>query len=780
MLKPLYLLLARRRLANITVPYSYGLSSMLPLYASSLFLCRQARGFLASNSPKPPHKPPPPPHTLSGMRRALLFFLVGAGLLVLTACGGGGGGNGSGGSGGSDNPPGDPGTGGNGGNGSPNALEVDLTFAPIEGGFRIGNQSDFGDMVSLSITATSEGEPAVAKPAIDITEFTDDSYDFTGLDDQSVWKFEITGTLSGERQQKVDINFVWMVNEEDHASGGIRAGINRDGDGRANSVDEDDDNDGVGDSSDDCSIGETGWMSNPSTDNDGDGCRDDRDEDPDDDNDNILDSMDTGMVGQRECRLYVDCDNDGLSDDDARERQSVGGMNCWELVDCDGDGVNDDVEAAGCVIKTNCDNDGARDSADIDDDGDGLIEIWTAAQLNSVRYVLNGEGRRTSPGGTLINNGCGGANGITECNGYELVTDISLATFANADNGKGWQPLAHDTESSELRCQGDAFVGTFDGNGWTISDLRISRSGQDCVGLFGNLAADSEIRNLRLHAETVIGKGFVGGLVGRGTSARIFSSLVVADEVRGRTNVGGLIGDGGEARIYSSSVVVGEVSGTGNIGGLAGNGQGTQIYSSSVVVGEVSGGTGNDVGGLVGTGFFTRVHSSSVVVGEVSGSTSVGGLAGIFSAGKLAYSYVVSGSDTAMLVGGGMGTEVASYWDSDTSGVTSGVFGDPQTTRDLRSPTDYNGIYATWDDDMDVFGDEDEPLAVWCDRDNNGNITADEQTLGNRVWDFGTDMEYPAIRCTPLAPAEWRSWWSLEGTPAKPQLNQTRLDALFP
>ena len=712
------------------------------------------------------------------MRRALLFFLIGAGLLVLTACGGGGGGNGSGGSGGSDNPPGDPGTGGNGGGGSPSALEVDLTFAPIEGGFRIGNQSDFGDMVSLSITATSEGEPAVAKPAIDITEFTDDSYNFTGLNDQSVWKFQITGTLDDGGQRAVAIVFVWDENEEDHKGGGIRAGINRDGDGRANSVDEDDDNDGVGDSSDDCSIGETGWMSNPSTDNDGDGCRDDRDEDPDDDNDNILDSMDTGMVGQRECRLYVDCDNDGLSDDDARERQSVGGMNCWELVDCDKDGVNDEVEAAGCVIKTNCDNDGAGDSADIDDDGDGLIEIWTAAQLNSVRYVLNGEGRRTSPGGTLINTGCGGASGITACNGYELVADISLATFANADGGKGWQPLGHDTAGGTDGCQGDAFDGTFDGNGWTISDLRISRSGQDCVGLFGHISGDSEIRNLRLHAEAVIGRGFVGGLVGHGQGARIFSSLVVAGEVEGSIRVSGLVGFGPSARIDSSSVVADEVSGTGrDVGGLVGYGQFAQIVSSSVVVSEMSG--NSEVGGLAGEGIGAQIVSSSVVVGEVSGSSRVGSLAGGFNFAKVAYSYVVSGSDNT-LVGGGGETEVASYWDRDTSGVSSGVFGDPQTTSDLRSPTDYNGIYATWDDDMDVFGMEDVPLAVWCDRDNNGNITADEQTLGNRVWDFGTDMEYPAIRCIPLAPAEWRSWWSLEGTPAKPQLNRTRLDALFP
>ncbi len=70
-----------------------------------------------------------------------------------------------------------------------------------------------------------------------------------------------------------------------------------------------------------------------------------------------------------------------------------------------------------------------------------------------------------------------------------------------------------------------------------------------------------------------------------------------------------------------------------------------------------------------------------------------------------------------------------------------------------------------------------EPLAVWCDRDNSGSIGGSEQASANLIWDFGESDEYPAIRCTPLEPDEWRSWWSLNGE-GKPQLNQTRLDAL--
>ena len=714
---------------NTTRPFSVlGLVGIVRLPASPY--SRSSWGFQGSRGSWVPRNSWSSRLLLSKMRR-FLFFLVGVGFFTLTACAGGGAGSDSGGDGSMNGEPptdnrsmdngsvGDGSMVGNQGNGESESFEVDLTFAPISGGFRIDNHSAFGNFTSLNITATSGSGSVVEEANIDIGEFADDSYDFTGLADRD-WKFAIIGVLSDGEEREVRIVFVWDENRQDHGNNGIRSGLDTDEDRRADSVDEDDDNDGVRDSD----------------------------------------------------------------------------------------------EAAGCVLVADCDTDGAMDGADLDDDGDGLIELATAAELDEVRYALDGSGRRRIMGGTLNTSGCVDGGGTNICSGYELVRNISLADYIATEYGSsGWQPLGQDM-SSATGCQGAAFSGTFEGNGFMISDLSISRSGEDCVGLFGHIAANSEIRNLTLSAESVIGRNRVGGLVGDGESANITSSAVVVGRVEGRSiigglmgrgrlaqihsssvvvdevvsggdDVGGLVGFGVSAQIYSSSVVAAEVSGNSNVGGLVGDGVSAQIYSSSVVAAEVSG--NSNVGGLVGDGAFVQIHSSSVMVAEVSGNSDVGGLVGSFISvisstfrfGWVAYSYVVSGSNIPMLVGSTGGTENASYWDSDTSDVTSGNIGEPKTSDKLRNPTGYTGIYANWTKDMGVFDDDDVPLAVWCDEDHSGAIEADERDPSNRVWDFGTNMEYPAIRCTPIEPDEWRSWWFLNGT-GKPQLNRTRLDELLP
>ena len=96
------------------------------------------------------------------------------------------------------------------------------------------------------------------------------------------------------------------------------------------------------------------------------------------------------------------------------------------------------------------DGDGCKNSEDIDDDNDGLIEIATATELNNMRHDLEGtpklrrRSRRGSIGQyegsttgaptsatTLCPNETSAGSGIYLC-GYELVADITLPA-AGAD-----------------------------------------------------------------------------------------------------------------------------------------------------------------------------------------------------------------------------------------------------------------------------------------------------------------------------------------------------------
>ena len=181
---------------------------------------------------------------------------------------------------------------------------------------------------------------------------------------------------------------------------------NHDGDSMGDMCDPDDDNDGIlSDLSDadDCPFGETGWISSPSTDHDGDGCKDDRPEDQDDDNDGVSDGMDdcsTGELGWISDSSSTDYDSDGCRDS-------------TEDFDDDDDYICDGSTAVpGCLVgwpqfdrcptsplsftssSTNdADRDGCEDNGeDTDDDDDGFSDSEDGCP-NLVGTATSGENK---------------------------------------------------------------------------------------------------------------------------------------------------------------------------------------------------------------------------------------------------------------------------------------------------------------------------------------------------------------------------------------------------
>ena len=347
---------------------------------------------------------------------------------------------------------------------------------------------------------------------------------------------------------------------------------------------------------------------------------------------------------------------------------------------------------------------------DHDSDNDGLIDVSTLAQLNAIRWDLNGDGAPDSsavadayylayphPAPSAAGLGCGlkdhdsnpSTPKVRVCTGYELNADLNFDTGVTgrrdddqySNGGSGWLPIGRT-----VGVDPSSFSGTFKGNGRILSNLYIRRL-LGYQGLFARLGGGARIDDVGLvgvDIETT--NAFVGSLAAVISPDAEISSSYATGSVSGSVSVGGLVGISNLGVIKSSYAAVlinssasRRISTTAGFGGLVGQNNGGEI-SASYAIG--------------GTNILNRAQ--------------YGGLTGI----SVAYS--------------GKSPVVAnSYWDTETTGTSSpgrfpaGFASLPvgQTSSALKTPVAYGAspsIYAAWDEVDDV-------------------------------WDFGTSAQYPVL-----------------------------------
>ena len=156
---------------------------------------------------------------------------------------------------------------------------------------------------------------------------------------------------------------------------------------------------------------------------------------------------------------------------------------------------------------------------------DDPYRIFNAVQLNQVRNFLNKEDVY-----------------------FSLEADIDMTDWI-AENSpvSGWQPIGNPPSS---------FMGTFNGNGHTISNLWINRPDDKYIGLFGCVEGGS-ILNLNLDDANYLGESSIGGIVGSFSpyngSASI-SSCFFSGKISGTYNVGGIAGEASGDNEYTVEI----------------------------------------------------------------------------------------------------------------------------------------------------------------------------------------------------------------------------------
>ena len=126
--------------------------------------------------------------------------------------------------------------------------------------------------------------------------------------------------------------------------------------------------------------------------------------------------------------------------------------------------------------------------------GTNIYEIASQQDLDFLARIVKGKL------GTAGNN----CDGLT----FRQTADIAYSyTYA-------WDVSSEENNFTPIGGYGYSFQGIFDGQGHTISGIRIYKDDTNRVGLFGYLGSDGTVKNVILSDANITGANFVCGLVG--------------------------------------------------------------------------------------------------------------------------------------------------------------------------------------------------------------------------------------------------------------------------
>ncbi len=285
---------------------------------------------------------------------------------------------------------------------------------------------------------------------------------------------------------------------------------------------------------------------------------------------------------------------------------------------------------------------------------------------------------------------------------YNLTTFSNLVWIMGNDSCRAWNfELDNDIDASETEtwnfgtgfCPLENYSGIFDGQSHQIKYLHYNWPDKNYIALFGQLNSDGIIRNLGLTHCDIEGKNYTAPFVGSNNGGTI-SNCYSTGSISGGENIGGLAGyNAGTIKFCYNSALV---NGDNNIGGITGESNSASSISQCYNIGKIIGGNLN-VGGIIGANNGTIVNCYNAA--SVIGAGEVAGISGR-NYGSISYTYNRgyingTGSYCGAINGYGGGSITNSYWDSETSGLTSSNGGTAKTTDEMKAQS----TYSSWDFD---------------------------------------------------------------------------------
>jgi hypothetical protein len=309
-------------------------------------------------------------------------------------------------------------------------------------------------------------------------------------------------------------------------------------------------------------------------------------------------------------------------------------------------------------------------TSDIDATGFGGVDGFQPIGDETIPFSGKLDGNSFTITGLTINRGSEGNVALIKRAGNALLRSVVLADvdIDGQNNVAGFIATDVSTDGAP-----------------TIRNSKVTGniSGFQVAGLISTTEG-GEIRNSEFSG-TLSGNG--AGLVSRSERADIYNSEshgTITTDGAASGSAAGLVLTISDAVVERSlstmNVRVRDPSFSGGVvGGLAGNASDATIRKS-VATGSVEGEarTSVNAGGLVGEADFGTQIEASYATGSVSGAENVGGLLGSIKGdarvvGSYSTGSVSDGERIGGIVGSNGGETTESYWDTETSGRTTGV-----------------------------------------------------------------------------------------------------------